>query len=135
MPGQHSPSLTVAVPATPWNAAPHSLLSMGFPRQENWSGLLFPSPGDIPDPEIKPMSPELADRFSTHLASWEAQVDITIHIYAGAYILKCFTKRQSKRVEDSNVMALQLYHNRQPWDSNFTFLGHKLSRILSGLTC
>ena len=32
-------------------------LSMGFPRQEYWSGLPFPSPGDLPDPGIKPASP------------------------------------------------------------------------------
>jgi len=30
---------------------------MGFPRQENWSGLQFPPPGDLPDPGIKPVSP------------------------------------------------------------------------------
>ena len=33
-------------------------LSMGFSRQEYWSGLPFPSPGDLPDPGIKPESPE-----------------------------------------------------------------------------
>ena len=38
---------------------------MGFPRQEYWSGMPFPSPGDIPDPEIEPMSPALAGRFFT----------------------------------------------------------------------
>ena len=32
---------------------------MGFPRLEYWSGLLFPSPGDLPEPGIKPMSPAL----------------------------------------------------------------------------
>ena len=32
---------------------------MGFPRQEYWSGLPFPSPGDLPDPEIEPGSPKL----------------------------------------------------------------------------
>ena len=37
-------------------------LSMGFPRQE-WSGLPFPSPGDFPDPGMKPWSPVLAGRF------------------------------------------------------------------------
>ena len=36
---------------------------MGFPRQEYWSGLPFPSPGDLPDPEIEPVSPGLAGRF------------------------------------------------------------------------
>ena len=38
---------------------------MGFPRQEYWSWLLFPSPGDLPDPGIEPMSPTLAGRFFT----------------------------------------------------------------------
>jgi len=38
---------------------------MGFPRQEYWSRLLFPSPGDHPNPGIKPTSPELAGRFFT----------------------------------------------------------------------
>jgi len=32
---------------------------MGFPRQEYWSGLPFPFPGDLPDPRVKPMSPAL----------------------------------------------------------------------------
>ena len=36
---------------------------MGFPRQEYWSELLFPSPGDLPNPGIKPVSPALAGRF------------------------------------------------------------------------
>ena len=40
-------------------------LSMGFPRQEYWSELTFPSPGDLPNPGIKPESPALADRFFT----------------------------------------------------------------------
>ena len=38
-------------------------LSMGFPRQEYWSGLPFPSPEDLPNPGIKLKSPALADRF------------------------------------------------------------------------
>ena len=40
-------------------------LPMGFPRQEYWSGLPFPSPGDLPDPGIEPMSPALAGGFFT----------------------------------------------------------------------
>jgi len=38
---------------------------MIFPRQEYWSGLLFPSPGDLPNPKIKTISPSLADGFLT----------------------------------------------------------------------
>ena len=49
--------------ATPWTAGHQAPLSMGFPRQENWSGLPFPPPEDLPDPGIEPMSPALADRF------------------------------------------------------------------------
>ena len=43
-------SLTLA---TPWTIAHKSTLSMGFPRQEHWSGLPFPSSADLPDPQIK----------------------------------------------------------------------------------
>ena len=44
---------------TPWTIAYQAPLSMGFPRQECWSGLPFPSPGDLPDPGIEPGSPAL----------------------------------------------------------------------------
>ena len=39
---------------TPWTVAYQAPLSMGFSRQEYWSGLPFPSPGDLPDPGIEP---------------------------------------------------------------------------------
>ena len=45
--------------ATPWTVAHQAPLSMGFSRQEYWSGLPFPSPGDLPNPGIEPMSPAL----------------------------------------------------------------------------
>ena len=45
--------------ATPWTVAYQAPPSMGFSRQECWSGLPFPSPGDLPDPGIKPESPVL----------------------------------------------------------------------------
>ena len=43
--------------ATPWTVAYQAPPSMGFSRQEYWSGLPFPSPGDLPDPGIEPGSP------------------------------------------------------------------------------
>ena len=53
--GAHVHSLSrVQLFVTPWTVAHQSSLSMGFPRQECWSGLPFPSPGDLPDPGIKP---------------------------------------------------------------------------------
>ena len=44
---------------TPWTVAHQAPQSIGFSRQEYWSGLPFPSPGDLPDPGIEPGSPAL----------------------------------------------------------------------------
>ena len=52
--------------ATPWTVARQAPLSMGFSRQEYWSGLPLPSPGDLTDPGIEPVSPALqAESFTT----------------------------------------------------------------------
>ena len=62
---------------TPWTIAHQAPLSMGFPRQEYWNALPFPSPGDLPEPGIKSvslMSPALAGRFFTTGATWEAVI-------------------------------------------------------------
>ena len=45
--------------ATPWTVAYKASPSMGFSRQEYWSGLPFPSPGDLPNPGIEPGFPAL----------------------------------------------------------------------------
>ena len=53
---------------TPWTVGHQAPASMGFPRQEYWSGLPFPSPGELPDPGIKPGSPTLqADALTSEL--------------------------------------------------------------------
>ena len=44
---------------TPWTVPHQAPLSMGFSRKQYWSGLTFPSPGDLPDPGIEPGSPAL----------------------------------------------------------------------------
>ena len=52
----------------PWTVACQAPLSMGFSRQEYWSGLPFPSPADLPNPGIEPRSPVLqADSLPTEL--------------------------------------------------------------------
>ena len=58
--------------ATPWTVAHRAPLSLEFSQQEYWSGLLFPSPGDLPDPRIESMSPALAGGFFTTGATLEA---------------------------------------------------------------
>ena len=50
----------------PWTAACQAPLCTGFSWQEYWSGLPFPTPGDVPNPGIQPVSPALEGRF------WEA---------------------------------------------------------------
>ena len=54
--------------ATPWTVAHQAPLSMGFPRQENWSGLAFPSLEDLPNPGIDP-----------HLLHWQAESLLLSH--------------------------------------------------------
>ena len=49
----------VRLSVTPWTVAHQAPPSMGFSRQEYWSGFPFPSPGDLPDPWIEPRSPAL----------------------------------------------------------------------------
>ena len=60
---------------TPWTIGHQALLSMGFPRQEHWSGLSFPSPEDLPDLRIEPVS----------LASPALQADSLPLHYLGLY--------------------------------------------------
>ena len=63
--------------AAPWTIARPVSLSMEFSKQEYWSGLPFPPPGDLPDPGIEPtspVSPALAGRFVTTGTTWEACV-------------------------------------------------------------
>ena len=58
----------------PWSVARQVPLSMEFFRQEYWSGLPHPFPGDLPDPQIKPeslMCPAMAEGFFTSSATWE----------------------------------------------------------------
>ena len=61
--------------AAPWTVTHQAPLSMEFSRQEYWSELPFPSPGDLLDPGIKPASlrsPAFTGGFFTAVATWEA---------------------------------------------------------------
>ena len=59
---------------TPWTVACQTPLSTGFSRQGYWSGLPFPSPGDLPDPGIEPRSPALqTDSSLTELQGGQSQ--------------------------------------------------------------
>ena len=69
--------------STPWTIARQAPLSMGFSKQEYWSGLPCPPPGDIPDPGIKPMSlmfPALAGRFFTTSTTGKPNKPFAVHL-------------------------------------------------------
>ena len=94
----------VQVFATPQTVAHQAPLSMGFPRQEYWSVLPFPPPGDLPDPGIEPsslVSPALVGGFFTNCATWEAlrkfnlpQISLkeTVGIEASRFLRKCLLR-------------------------------------------
>ena len=71
--------------ATPWTVACQTPLFMGFSRQEFWSGLPFPPPGDLPNPGIEPISP----------ASPVLQVNSLLQIQWGSPFLNKFSSVQS----------------------------------------
>ena len=72
---------------TPWTVARQTPPTMGFPRQEYWSGLPFSSPRDLSDPGIKSTSPALAGRFFTteplrkSSRSWQVSKPLTLGVY------------------------------------------------------
>ena len=69
--------------ATPWTVVLQVPLSTGFPRQEYWSELPFPSPGDLPDPGVEPFSLALSGLFFTAEPPGKLQdrhIHISIHV-------------------------------------------------------
>ena len=74
----HAKSLQLCLTlGNPMNCIAHqAALSMGFSRQQYWSGLPCPRPGDLPDPGMEPVTPALAGRFFTSSATGEAQCEL-----------------------------------------------------------
>ena len=73
---------------TSWTVAHRAPLSMGFSRQEYWSGLLFPTPGDLPDPGIKPKRSN-----PLCLLYWQANSSPLSHLGSPSiHLLACFCK-------------------------------------------
>ena len=73
---------------TLWTVAPQAPLSMEFSRQESWSGLPRPHPGDLPDPRMEPtslMSPTSIGGFFTTSATWEGGELFSLLEHPSAY--------------------------------------------------
>ena len=74
---------------TPWTTAQQALLSMEFSRQEYWSGLPFPAPGDLPDPVIKPTflaSPALAGGLFSNMPPGKPTVSPKVKKWGKLYV-------------------------------------------------
>ena len=106
---------TLAIPCTVAHQAP---LSMGFPRQEYWSGLPFPSPEDLPDPGVKAGSSALqADSLPTEPPRK--------HLWLAVHVEKCPKRRSS--TSKCNVIGIQLLRE----NSNIVHPHFKSWEILS----
>ena len=78
--------------ATPWTVDHQVPLSMGFPRQEYWSRFLFPPPGDLPDPGIKPavlVSPALTSGFFTTESPGKPHITLDLKPKGSESIMLC----------------------------------------------
>ena len=77
--------------ATLWTVAHQAPPSMGFSRQEYWSGVPFLSPGDLPDPGIKPRSPALqADALTSAPPGNSGQCEFYSFVSDLGFMLECF---------------------------------------------
>ena len=79
---------------TPWTVALQAPLSMGFPRQEYWSGLPFPPSGDLPDPGIKPaslVSHCIDTRILYYCTTWEAPLCSISSVQFSSVAQSCLT--------------------------------------------
>ena len=94
--------------ATPRTEAHQAPLSMGFSRQEYWSELPFPSPGDLPDPEIEPRSPALqADSLLSEPPRKPHSMLYPLYIHMP------FWKIKKKVIKSEKIMAIAAQRQRQ----------------------
>ena len=100
---------------TPWIVAHQAPLSMGFSRQEYWSGLPFPSPGDLPDPGIEPRSPTLqADALTSEPPGKPLQKGRILFFPLGVTAGWCYSRRVCvrDRVKPLKDQLVSTAHNR-----------------------
>ena len=94
-----------------WTVACQTPLSMGFFRQEHWSGLPYPPPGDLPNPEIRPeslISPALAGGFLTTSAIWEAQRTFYFSLLFLEYRTKSCPKQYGLNLLSNSILLQEL---------------------------
>ena len=123
----HEPSVT---PQTVAHQAP---LSMGFSRQEYWSGLPIPSPGNLPDPRIEPGSPTLqADSLPSELSFIEFLLCAKLSIYVIFHLTIHMTisKMRTRKLRNSADVIKVIYLRGQAGIQAQTFLPSTIAHIM-----
>ena len=115
---------------------------MGFPRQEYWSGLLFLSPRDFPDPGIKPASPRLAGSFSTESTGKPLPSHGPIYVSRDLPILDIyllfFMEQPTWVISPQSVsIFLQSFYTHPwcGWTMNYSTISYRYRCISSLLLC
>ena len=111
----HAGSLSqVRLFATPWTVAHQAPLSLGFPRQEYWSRLPFPSSGNLPDPGIELASPSLAGRFFTTEPSGKALMNTFLFFFF--FFKNRFSFTEKNQAENTQLLPIpfSLLHPPSP---------------------
>ena len=118
--------------ATPWTVARQSYLSMEFSRQEYWTGLPFPSPGDLPYPGLEPGSLVLADGFFTVWAAKEVSCGCELAVL----FLKVLTSTERVLCKLLRVqMNAQNSFESSENDLGFNNLGQRWCWLILGGDC
>ena len=114
---------------TLWTVAHQASLSLGFSRQEYWSGLPCPPSGDFPDPGIKPyslMSPSLAGEFFTTSTTWEALKQTypsnDLNSFKVAYKTDRSIVLQKFRITATNYISVKLKLKKELWSPNWVVI-------------
>ena len=96
--------------ATPWTVAHQAPLSMGFFRQEYWSGFPFPSPGDLPDPGVESTSPVSAGGFFTTEPPGKPMKlghKGSLYYYLSLYLFKIFHNLRKDKPRHYEILNLK----------------------------
>ena len=121
----------VRLVVTPWTVVYQASPSTGFSRQEYWSGLPFPSPGDLPDPGIEPGSPALeADALTSEPPGKPQEFDIWLSVYLCNKVVFCLVTKSYLTLCDPWSMAPRLLF---PWDFPDKNVGVGCHFLLQGI--
>ena len=112
---------------TLWTVALKVPLSMGFSRQEQWSGLPYSPPGDLADPGIEPMSPAFADGFFLPVCHLGCYTHFIIYSQKFEQLLSAFQRKIKKKLSGMQLFLEMMFSYHQHTLNFRQFSPHFLS--------